>query len=305
MSMSYNSLVASKGTSGSIATWASYSLLDLPALVDEAQSLLYGEARLRTREMMTSMVFTMPVNSGYYGPLPSNFLEPIGKLYVPTYNIRVPHKDSAWVEANRNYTETTGTLGTNPFTTEANSNTVSVALANHGFQQDGIFYTTGATALNGATIAGTFPITGITDANNFTIDITSLGTTPTSSGTGGGSAVTYICDTLTAGTPMAWGILGNSAGQSIIFDTSFFQTSLCRLQYYQSLPLLSTTNPTNFLTSRYPKLMRVACLCAAAEFMKDDTEYQKWSARLIDAIERVSNENDMQYRGMELDPEIP
>ena len=104
MSMSYNSLVASKGTSGSIATWASYSLLDLPALVDEAQSLLYGEARLRTREMMTSMVFTMPVNSGYYGPLPSNFLEPIGKLYIPTYNLRIPHKDSAWVESNRNYT---------------------------------------------------------------------------------------------------------------------------------------------------------------------------------------------------------
>ena len=300
MSMSYTSLTASKGTSGSIANFVNYSKLDIEPIVDEAQSLLWGEARLRCREMMTDMVFTMAVSYSYV-PLPSGFLEAIGRLNTPTYNMRIRHLDSAYVQGARQYTETSGTLGANPFTTTTGSNTVSVALANHGFAQDGIFYVTGATAFNGVTIAGTFPINGITDANDFTIDITGLGTTPTGIGSGGGSANNYICDSLTPGTPECWGIWN----ERINFDTAFFQTTLCRLQYYKSPPLLSSTNTTNFLTNRYPGLMRVACMAAAADFMKDDTEYQKQFGRLQSMIEKIANENDMQYRGMELDPEIP
>jgi len=300
MAMTYTSLTAAKGTSGAIATWVNYTKLDIPVIVDEAQSLLYGEGRLRCREMMTDTVFTMPVGTAYQ-PLPSGFLEAIGPIEVTSFNTRIRHKDSAYVERNRNYTETSGTLGTDPFTTSAGSNTVSVALPNHGFSQDSAFYVTGATAFNGVTLNGTFPINGITDANDFTIDISSLGTTPNTSGSGGGSAVNYICDSLTQGTPIFFGIWD----EQIKFDQAFFQTSLCRLQYYHSLPLLSATNQSNFLTKRYPKLIRHACMAAAAEFMKDDTEYQKWLTRLQQAIEAVSMENDMQYRGLELDPEIP
>ena len=31
-----------KGVTGSVATWVSYTLLDIPTIVDEAQALLYG-----------------------------------------------------------------------------------------------------------------------------------------------------------------------------------------------------------------------------------------------------------------------
>ena len=300
MAMSYTSLTAAKGTSGAIATWVNYTKLDIPVIVDEAQSLLYSEGRLRTREMKTELVFTMPVNYSYIA-LPTGFLDPIGKIQTTSFNNRIEHKDENYVATARNYQETTGTLGANPFTTTASSNTVSVALAAHGFSQDSTINLTGATAFNGVTLNGTFPINGVPDANDFTIDITNLGTTPTGSGSGGGSAVNYICDALTPGTPYWWAIWD----EQIKFDQAFFQTTLCRLQYFRSPPLLSSTNQTNFLTNRYPKLLRIACMAAAAEFMKDDTEYQKLLSRLQSSVEAVSMENDMEYRGLDLAPDIP
>jgi hypothetical protein len=300
MAMTYTSLTAAKGTSGAIATWVNFTLLDTGTIVDEAQALIYGEGRMRCREMLTELAFTMPV-SGAFQALPARFLDPIGRIKVESFNNFIRHKDSAYVEAARNYTETSGSLGTNPFTTTSGANTVSVALANHGFTQDSVFNTTGATLFNGATIVGTFPITAITDANDFTIDISILGTTPSGSGSGGGASVNYICDSLTPGTPLFYGIWN----EQIKFDQAFFQASVCRLQYYQSLPLLSGTNQSNFLTNRYPNLMRVACMAAAADFMKDTEEYNKQFTRLGQMIEKISNENDMQYRGMEHDVDIP
>jgi hypothetical protein len=200
MAMSYTSLTAAKGTSGAIATWSNYTLLDIPVIVDEAQALLWSEGRMRCREMQTELVFTMPVNGGSIA-LPSRFLDPIGHMEATTYNSRIKHKDQGYVQANRTYNETTGTLGTNPFTTTNGSNTVSVALTNHGFSQDSTFNTSGATTFNGVTTNGTFPITAITGTNSFTIDISILGTTPTGSGAGGGAAVNYICDSLVVGNP--------------------------------------------------------------------------------------------------------
>lgn len=299
MAMTYSSLTGSKGTSGSIANWVSYTLLDIPPVLDEAQSLIFS--LLRTREMLTERSFYMPVN-GAFVALPDRFLDPIGRIYLSSINIGVRHKDSGFIQNNRNYTETSGTLGTNPFTTVASSNSVTVALASSGFAQDSVFYTSGATAFNGVTISGTFPITAIAaSGNSFTIDISVLGTTPSGSGSGGGSAVAYICDQIVTGIPSWWGIWD----EQIKFDVAFAQASLCKLQYYQSLPLLSTTNTTNFLTNRYPQLIRVATNAAAADFMKDDSEYQKAMTRLSAIVQGINVENDGQLRGIELDPMIP
>ncbi len=300
MAMSYSSLVAAKGTSGAIATWVNYTQLDIPVIVDEAQALLWGEGRLRCREMQTEVVFTMPVNGGSID-LPTGFLDPIGDLEAATYNSRIKHKDQAYVQDNRTYNETTGTLPSNPFSTTSGQTTVSVSLTSHGFAQDSIFNTSGATASNSVTINGTFPIVSIDGANDFTIDISILGQTPTATGSGGGAAVTYLCDSLVVGNPYWWGIWD----EDIHFDQAFSQITVCRLNYYRSPPLLSLTNQTNFLTNRYPNLMRVACMAAAADFMKDSEEYQKQFGRLNQMIEKIAVENDMQYRGIELDPYIP
>lgn len=298
MAMTWTSLSAAKGTAGALATWVDYTKLDIPTTIDEAQALLYG--LLRTREMMTDFAFTMTVGQSYI-PLPARFLDPIGRIYQPSFNLPIRHKDSGFVQQNRNYSETSGTLGTNPFTTTSGSNTVSVALTAHGFSQDSTFYVTGASAFNGVTITGTFPITAITDANDFTIDISILGTAPNASGAGGGASVAYTCDNLVQGVPNWFGIWN----ENIYFDTAAVQQATCKLQYYQSLPLLSASNLTNFLTNRYPQLMRTACMTSAADFMKDDGEYAKGLARLEKLVMAINAENDMQLRGLELDTDIP
>ena len=299
MPMNYTSLTASKGVSGSIATWVSYTLLDIPPILDEAQTLLYGLG-IRTREMMAGGVFTIAVGQSYQ-PLPTGFLDPIGRMFMSSYNDYILHKDSVFIQNIRNYTELSGSLAANPFTATSGSTAVNVLLAGHGFNQDSAFNTSGATAFDGVTIAGIFPISAIVDANNFTIDITNLGSVPTGSGTGGGAAVNYLCDNLTQGNPGFFGIWN----ENFYFDMAAFQTTLVRHQYYKSQPLLSSTNQTNFLTNRYPQLLRTACMTSAADFMKDDTEYQKLTTRLTGLVGAINAENDMQYRGMEIESDTP
>jgi hypothetical protein len=53
--------------------------------------------------------------------------------------------------------------------------------------------------------------------------------------------------------PAAWSIWD----EKIQFDEAFSAQTICRLGFYRSLPLLSATNETNFLTSRYPNLLRI------------------------------------------------
>ena len=301
MAMTSGTLSAAKGNSGALATWVDYTKLDVPTTIDEAQTLLYSA--LRVREMLADGMFTMTIGSTYM-PLSAfspGFLEVIGRIWQTSLMTSIRHKDSNTVERNRAYTETNGTLGTNPFTTTLGSASVAVALPNHGFSQDSVFYTTGATAFNGVTISGTFRVTAIIDANDFSIDITPLGVLPSASGAGGGSAITYTCDSMIQGMPIVFGIWNNT----IYFDQAFSQLTLCKLQFYQSLPLLSATNPTNFLTNRYPHLMRIACMASAANFMKDNEEYQKLSTLLMGMVQQVNAENDMSFRGMELDTDIP
>jgi hypothetical protein len=299
MAMTYTSLSAAKGTSGALATHVDYTKLDVPVIIDEAQALLYGT--LRTREMRTDTAFTIPVG-GSFQPLPARFLDPIGRIHMTSVNLSIRQKDENFLQVRtRNYTELSGTLGTNPFTTTSGSNIVVVNLPGHGFSQDSLINTSGATLFNGVTINGTFPISSVIDTNNFNIDITSLGTTPSGSSAGGGSVVAYICDNLIQGMAVWFGIWN----ENIYFDVGFSQTTLCKMQYYQSLPLLSSTNQTNFLTNRYPHLLRTACMAAAADYMKDDIEYQKGVMRLQALVQQVNIENDMSLRGMELAPEIP
>lgn len=298
MAMSYTSLIGSKSTTGSIKAWVNYSLLDSVTVVDEAQSLLWS--LLRTREMLTDFAFTMQVGQSYID-LPARFLDPIGRLYLSSFNTYVRHKDGNFIQSNRTYSETSGTLGADPFATTDGSDTVTVTLASHGFTQDSVFSTTGAATFNGTTIEGTFPVTGIVDANTFTIDISSIDDTPTGTGSGGGSAVDYVCDVLVSGVPVWYGIWN----ERIYFDTAFFQAALCKLQYYRSPALLSADNESNWLTDRYPRLMRQACITAAADFMKDTNEYNKNLTALTGMVQAVAVENDMQYRGMELDTYTP
>jgi len=296
MAMTYASLTAAKGQPGAIATWVNYTKLDIGAAVDEAQALIYS--LLRCREMRTHMSFTVPVG-GSSVALPARFLDPIGRIYAASFNLTIAHKDENFVLRRRNFTETSGMLGANALTTTSGSTQVSVNLPGHGFAQGSVLNLSGATAVGGITPNGTFDIVAITDANNFVVD--TLSVAATSSASGGGAAMAYLCDNLVSATPSWWAIWD----EQIWFDAPFAQSLNLQLQYFQSLPLLSATNQTNFLTNRYPQLMRAACMTAAADFMKDDTEYQKGLTKLSALIGAIGAENDMLYRGAEIDAEIP
>lgn len=300
MAMTYSSLIAAKGTAGSLSNFLSYSKVtpEIPAILDESQALLYS--LLRCREMLTKTRFTMTVGASSIA-LPSGFLDPIGRMYSMDYDMSFRHKEQAFVMENRNYTNSSGTLGTNPFTTTNGSNNVTVNLTGHGFNQESSFYTTGATAFNGVTITGTFDITSITDANNFVIDITSLGTAPSGSGAGGGAAVLYTVDNLIQGTPLFWAVWD----EAVHFDQAFSIQTTCELPYFKSPALLSASNQSNFLTNRYPHLIRAAAQARAAAFMRDDETYARELQALTALTQSVSIENDMMYRGAEIETETP
>jgi hypothetical protein len=296
MTMSYTSLTAAKGVSGSVANFVNYTKLDIPVIVDEAQALLY--TFLRCREMLSKFSLNVPLGNSKFA-LPTGFLDPIGRMFVPSINMDMAHKDAGYVMRCRNYNETSGSLGTNPFTTTNGATTFSVALTGHGFNQESAITFSGSTNANGINFNGTFDIASVTDANNFVCD--SLTQTATASGVDGGASATYICDNLQQTFPQYFAIWD----EAIHFEGAFPQTYNAQLLYYKSPPLLSANNQSNFLTNRYPHLMRSACQAAAADFMKDDIEYQKCVTRLQNLITSVMAENDMQYRGLELDTETP
>ena len=89
------------------------------------------------------------------------------------------------------------------------------------------------------------------------------------------------------------------------FDTAFDTQTTLKQLYYRSPVLLSASNQSNWLVNRYPMLMRIACMAAAANFMKDDTEYQKQVGALNNLIGTIAAENDMGYRGMEFGTDTP
>ena len=201
--MTFTSLTGDKNTVGSIASWVRYGKLDTQPILDEAQALLYG--LLRTREMMAVAFFNVPIGVSYVS-LPSNFLDPIGRMYCPSVNLTVRHKDSEFVLQNRNYTETNGTLGNNPITTGVlGSSLLSINLPGHGFSTESNITLTGGTTVDGVSPNGTFAIVSITDVNNFVVD-TLVGSATVGGITGGGSAISYLCDNLVQAFANWWGI---------------------------------------------------------------------------------------------------
>lgn len=69
---------------------------------------------------------------------------------------------------------------------------------------------------------------------------------------------------LVSSTPSKWSIIGTTA----IIDCSASEDMAGQLIYYAKPDPLSTTNGTNFLTSRYPTLLRFACIAKGFEYLQ-------------------------------------
>jgi hypothetical protein len=242
----------------------------------------------------------MAVGSAWVA-LPAGFLDPIGRLTAPSMNIEFRHRDESSVTERRQYDpELSGTLGTDPFTTESGSQYVEVHHVAHGFSQASVQTFASATDVGGVSLNGTWPIHEIIDVDNYTVDL-GEGNLATSTAAGGGAAVTYLCDSLIQSSPYAWAIFD----ERLQFDAAFDTSTACQMLYFKSPPLLSVANPSNFLCVRYPKLMRVACVAAAADFMKDTEEYSKNLAALQALIGGIAIENDLMWRGAEIETGTP
>lgn len=89
------------------------------------------------------------------------------------------------------------------------------------------------------------------------------------------------------------------------FEYKFEEADELPFVYFKRPTLLSVSNTTNFLTDRFPHLLRTACMMQAADMAKDDTEYAKLSTRLVALIEKTNVESDLSYRGMRMSIEGP
>lgn len=72
------------------------------------------------------------------------------------------------------------------------------------------------------------------------------------------------------------------------------------LTYYQDIPDLSATNPTNFLTVTNPRLLRVVTMMLGAEWAKESNQGQYdrtyWEQQANDEITRVQMQSDQARR---------
>lgn len=295
MAMNYTSLVAPKGTAGSIANWVGYGKLDIATVLDEAQSIIFQS--LRVREMRTEWIFGLNVGDSQIG-LPVRFLDPIGRLRSSTGQ-HFGHLTESDISNRRSYSQSSGTLGNNAITTTSGAPTLALNLPSHRLIVGSDVTILGGVDFNGIVVNHSFKVVGVTDADNLLIFNTDI-VTATASGTGGGAAMTYMANAL-VGTPSAWAVWDNL----LVFDGALDVATQFRLICYKSPQLLSATNTVNFLTNRYPRLIREATNAAAASFMKDDNEETKALQKLSALIEATNAESDLMYRGADLTTDTP
>lgn len=294
--MTWTSLVAPKGTAGSIMNWVNYSKLDQETVVDEAQSLIFET--LRVREMRDEWTFGMAVGQANQ-PLLSRFLDPVGRIFDITNATDYGQNLQTDIARTRAYdTSITGSFAADPFTTASGSSLVAVHEAAHSLNQDSTITILAAAATGGLALNGAFPVTSIVDADNFVID---AGDDATSTATGGGALATYTANNLISGSPSRWSVWQ----ERVKFDVAFDSPATLKLLCYRSPKPLSATNNSNWLTSRYPMLMRKACLASSADFMKDDVEYKKQVEALNALIGSTAASNDLIYRGAEFGTDTP
>jgi hypothetical protein len=292
--MTYTNLVATKGTAGSIANWVHYSKVEpvLPTILEEAQALIYQ--LLRTREMQKVFSFKMAVGNSSV-PLPSRWLDPIGDIVSTSHNFKFRQKAEAVVHNLRPFALLSGTLLTDSFVATINLSTVVVNKIAHGLTQGSVFTPAGVTPANGQTLDSSYEIVTINSADQFTIntgDVISSG-----SGAFGGASNTYTVSRLEPGQPKYWSVWE----EKIQFDQAYDEQHTCQIRYYKALPLLSTTNPTNFLTDRHPQILRKACVAAAADWMEETETFNRAMQQLSLAVQRAQEEDDLRYRGADIE----
>lgn len=74
-----------------------------------------------------------------------------------------------------------------------------------------------------------------------------------------------------------------------------------RMTHYKTPTALSPANTTNFLTSKYPTLLRRVCLMFAAEARKEWDTVNTSEVKAMEIIDEIKKTDDLTNRGQELD----
>jgi len=98
---------------------------------------------------------------------------------------------------------------------------------------------------------------------------------------------------LSTGKPTIW----HAAGTTLYFAVRADKAYPYELWYYRELPALSTATATNFLTNKYPRLLRCMCLAYANEFKKHESEVVRWTQLASAEIQAANVESDAELAG--------
>lgn len=85
------------------------------------------------------------------------------------------------------------------------------------------------------------------------------------------------------------------------FDHKADQAYTAKMVYYKTPTALSSSNETNFLTDRYPTLLRRACLMFGGEARKEYDLMDRNTVAALEMIDEIKGEDDFGLRGLELD----
>lgn len=100
---------------------------------------------------------------------------------------------------------------------------------------------------------------------------------------------------LYAGEPTRYAIIN----EQFTFDVRAKEGRALALVYFRAGELLSADNQTNFLTRRYPHILRAMSLAMAAEFSHNTEEYARNLQRANGLIAEANAMDDLSRRGQE------
>jgi hypothetical protein len=103
--------------------------------------------------------------------------------------------------------------------------------------------------------------------------------------------------TLPEGLPTYW----TDYNDLIQLNTVADQAYTASMVFFKTPDALSSSNPTNWLTTKYPTLVRRVCTMIAAEARKEFDTFDRDEARALQMIEEIKVESDNSLRGIELD----
>jgi hypothetical protein len=271
MAMNFNDLIGPKSRAGSIQSFVRYARVPGEVVLEEAQALIYGQ--LRIREMRSSALITLSLEA-FTAALPTGFLEPISMQDMEGWNV-IPDGYVSEDQINRKRLYDTDVTTTLSGTITAGATSLSVASAAEFSSADPF------TILIGSEV---MLVTAGQGTTTWTVTRGYGGTTAAAHTSGA-----TVDGRLESGTPTNVAVFD----ELFQFDCKADEARTLSLVYFKTPTLLSASNSTNFLTRRYPNILRVACQAGAASFMKDAEEFSAREAELLALINAANAESDL------------